>query len=112
MSSSPPSAELASVVEPLTGRQKRHLRALAHHLPVTVHVGKEGLTAALQRAVDQALEDHELIKVKVLEGAPVDRAEAAAELASSLSAYEAGRIGRIVMLYRPHPKEPRIALPA
>ena len=61
----------------LGGKQRRHLRALAHHLTPLVKIGKDGLGAGVVAAVKQALLDHELIKVKVLGGAPLDRHEAA-----------------------------------
>ncbi len=43
---------------------KRKLKAEAHHLKPVVLIGHRGLTDALVGAVDKALEDHELIKVK------------------------------------------------
>ncbi len=95
----------------LTGAQRRFLRARAHHLQPVVRIGREGLTEGLLNAVDQALTDHELIKVKVLENAPLERAEAAPRLAAALGAHVAGQVGRIVMLYRPHPDKPRLRLP-
>ncbi len=96
---------------PLTGAQRRFLRALAHHLDPVVQIGRQGLTEGVLRAVDQALDDHELVKVKVLQGAPMERAEAAPLLAAPLGAHVAGQMGRIVMLYRMHPQKPRILLP-
>ena len=92
----------------LTGKQRRHLRALGHGLTPVVHIGKDGLTEAVARAVAQALADHELIKVKVLEGAPVDRKEAAAQLAEETGAELAQVLGRTFLLYKAHPTEPKI----
>lgn len=95
----------------LRGKQKRHLRGLAHHLEPVVVVGKEGLSDSILKATDRALADHELVKVRVLESSPIERRECAAQLAVALAAAQVGEIGRIVMLYRPHPKKPRIVLP-
>lgn len=95
----------------LTGGQRRHLRGLAHHLQPVVQLGKEGLTDPVVAAVEQALFDHELIKVRVLENAPLGRNDAGRELAEALGAHVVGRIGRIAILYRRHPNEPRIRLP-
>ena len=50
---------------PLTGKQRRALRALGHHLEPVVLVGQNGITDGVVAAVDQALHDHELIKVKL-----------------------------------------------
>ena len=96
----------------LTGRQRAHLRALAHHLVPVVQVGKEGVSSALLEALAQTLEDHELIKVKVLEGAPCERREAAPALAEGSGSHVVGQVGRIVILYRRHPEKPKITLPA
>jgi RNA-binding protein len=95
----------------LSGADVRHLRALAHGLDPVVQLGKEGVTEALAAATARALRDHELIKVKILSEAPVDRHEAAEELAAATDSDVAQVIGRIVVLYRPHPDNPRIELP-
>lgn len=95
----------------LTGKQRRHLRALGHKLTVVVQVGKDGLDDGLVAAVDRALTDHELVKVKVGEGAGLDRHEAAEELARRTGSELAQVLGNIVLLYRPHPDEPQIVLP-
>jgi RNA-binding protein len=95
----------------LTGKQRRHLRALAHKLRPVVQVGKDGLDDGLVAAIDRALADHELIKVKVGEGAGIDRHDAALELAAKTKSEVAQVLGNVVVLYRAHPEEPQIALP-
>ncbi|NOY90319.1 MAG: ribosome assembly RNA-binding protein YhbY [Deltaproteobacteria bacterium] len=95
----------------LRGVQRKHLRGLAHHLDPIVHLGKEGVSEALIDAVSMALEQHELIKLKVLEAAPLPRKQAAVEVATAVGAHVAGQLGRVVILYRRHPEEPRITLP-
>jgi len=96
----------------LTGKQRRHLRALAHELKPLVQVGKGGIDEGLIKAVDQALADHELIKVKVGESAGLDRHEAAETLAAQTKSEIAQVLGNIVVLYRPDPEDPQIKLPA
>lgn len=95
----------------LNGKQNRALRALGHHLEPVVMLGKEGLTETVIQAVDQALSDHELIKVKVGEASPLDRHDAADEIAKATAAAVAQVLGRTLLLYRRHPEEPKIALP-
>ncbi|MFW6049654.1 MAG: ribosome assembly RNA-binding protein YhbY [Myxococcota bacterium] len=95
----------------LTGKQRRHLRGLAHHLDPVVQVGKEGVSSAVRRQVDRALDDHELIKVRVNEGCPDDRFTVADLLTDPLGAHLAGKAGRVLILYRRHPSKPRIGLP-
>lgn len=94
----------------MTGKQRRHLRALAHALRPIVQVGQRGLTDAVVQQVDAALDDHELIKVK-LAGDCRDTG-IAREIASRTGAELTGRVGHVVILYRRHPEEPRIRLPA
>lgn len=96
----------------LTGKQRRHLRALAHHLSPVVQVGKDGVTPALRRQVDRALDDHELIKIRVGEGCPDDRFTVGDALTEACGAHLAGRAGRVLILYRRHEERPRIQLPA
>lgn len=96
---------------PLTGAAARELRALAHDLDPVVQVGKGGVTKKLVAAVAQALHDHELIKVKVLSEAPIERKIAAAQLASQTAAEVVQVIGRVVVLYKPRPKKPTIKIP-
>jgi RNA-binding protein len=96
---------------PLNGKQRRALRALGHHLDPVVQLGKEGVTPALLEAVEQALDDHELIKLKVGESSPIDRHEAADEISRETGAEIAQVLGRTILLFRRHPEEPKIELP-
>lgn len=96
----------------LTGKQRRYLRAMGHGLKPIITIGKQGLSAALLRELDQCLLAHELVKVKILESCPVSRDDAGAELSAATASALAQTIGRTVLLYRPHPEEPRIELPA
>jgi len=94
----------------LTGKQRRQLRALGHHLTPTVQIGKHGLTDAVNGAVDAALETHELIKVRIGTECPGDKKTIASELGPSVSADVAQVLGRTILLYRRHPKDPKIEL--
>ena len=96
---------------PLTGKQRRFLRAEAHALEPVVMIGKEGLSDTVLQAVTDALATHELIKVRVLENAPRERKELAEELPARVKAELAGLIGRVLILYKRHPKAPRVPLP-
>jgi len=95
----------------LTGKQRRHLRALGHKLTPVVQVGKDGIDEGLVKAIDQALTDHELIKIKVGENAGLDRQDAAEAIASKTKSEVAQVLGNTVLLYRAHPDEPAIELP-
>ena len=95
----------------LTGKQRRYLRAEAHALEPTVMVGKEGLSTTVVDAVRAALLAHELIKVRVLDTAPIERREVSERLPSMVRAELAGMVGRVVILYKRHPQSPKITLP-
>jgi RNA-binding protein len=95
----------------LPGAALRHLRALGHALDPVVFVGKEGPTEALVAATAAALATHELIKVKVQSGAPVDRHEVAAALAAASESVLAQVLGRTFLLYKRRARNPKIVLP-
>jgi RNA-binding protein len=95
----------------LTGKQRRHLRGLGHDLKPIVQVGKGGIDDGLVAAVEQALDDHELVKLKVGEAAKLDRHEAAETIAHKTHSEVAQVLGNTVLLYRAHPDDPAIVLP-
>nr|HEX4316539.1 ribosome assembly RNA-binding protein YhbY [Kofleriaceae bacterium] len=95
----------------LSGKQRRHLRALAHPLKPLVQLGKGGIDDGLVAALDRALLDHELVKVKIGEHADLDRHTAADRLAQQTHSSVAQVLGNIVLLYRAHPDKPQISLP-
>ena len=84
----------------LSGKQVRFLRGLGHHLKPVVMIGKEELTDAVVATADEALEKHELIKVKLQEGCLADRRDIAAQLARLTGAGVAQILGRVILLYR------------
>ena len=95
----------------LNGKQRRYLRGLAHSLEPIVQLGKGGLTDGVVGAVDAALTDHELIKVKLAQVAAPDRDTFAPELALRCKAELIGVVGHTLLYYRRHPHEPKIVLP-
>jgi RNA-binding protein len=74
-------------------------------------VGKDGIDDGLVAAVKQALEDHELVKLKVGESAKLDRHDAAEALAHKTRSEVAQVLGNTVLLYRARAEEPAIVLP-
>lgn len=96
----------------LTSKQRAHLRSLAHDLSPVVHVGVDGVSEAVLRTVDEAFNNREILKVKILENAPEDaRATADAIVDGLEDVHVAQTIGRTAVLYRPFPEEPEIRLP-
>jgi RNA-binding protein len=93
----------------LAGFQRRALRGLANPLKALIQIGEAGLSAGVMRALDDALEKHELVKVRMHE--PPDKKAAAASLAQQSGAALCGLVGHTVILYRPNPDAPVIELP-
>jgi RNA-binding protein len=96
---------------PLTGKQRRHLRALGHHLDPVVQIGKSGVGESVIAALDEALQRHELVKVRIGTECPEDRHEVAEALAPAVKGQVAQVLGRTVLIYRRNPKEQKIQLP-
>ena len=95
----------------LTGKQKRHLRALGHKLKALIQIGKKEIEEALITETNAALDHHELIKVKLLESCSLDKHEASSMLANACGADVAQILGKTFLLYRPA-TSPVIVLPA
>ena len=92
----------------LKSSQRAKLRAMANGIDPVVIIGKDGLGENFVQAVDEALEARELIKVKLLETAPVTVREAADHAAESTGADVVQVIGTRFVLYRRRKKEPKI----
>ena len=99
-------------MEKPTSAQRKYLRSLAHSLDPVVLIGHRGLTGAVVHAAYEALDAHELIKVRF--NAHKDEKRAlTAELAERTGAHVAGMIGHVAILYREHrdPEQRKIVLP-
>jgi len=83
----------------LSSKERAALRAEAHHLTASVHVGQHGLTDALRATIDDALRTHELVKVQFTKNADVGPKDVANDVAAALQV-----IGRTLTLYRENPE--------
>ena len=84
----------------LAGKEARHLRGLGHHLSPLVMIGKDGVTDNLTEALEAVLTAHELVKVKIQDGCPFAREEAAELLAKKTKSRIAQIIGKTFLLFR------------
>ena len=91
-------------------KQKRYLKGLAHPLKPVVMIGNKGLTETVLAEIDNALEQHELIKIRVSGQEKADRLAMLNDIATKTSSNFILMIGHIGVLYRPA-KEPTIQLP-
>jgi RNA-binding protein len=96
----------------LTGAQRKYLRGMAHYLKPLVQMGKNGLTDGLVESINQVLDIHELVKVRIAD--PGDRKrELAHEIAERTGSAWVGMVGFVVTLYRQQqdPEKRTIDLP-
>ena len=85
---------------PLAAKHKRALRARAHHLNPVVSVGAAGASDALLAELEQALEDHELVKLRIAADDRDDRKKLIETLCRRTGAELIQRIGHTATLYR------------
>jgi putative YhbY family RNA-binding protein len=89
----------------LTPAQRKEMRAEAHHLEPVVMIGSDGVTVAVKKEIDLALNSHGLIKVRMFSDDRVQRAETLAALADELNAAPIQQIGKLLVLWRPKPEK-------
>lgn len=86
----------------LSGQERRRLRGKAHGLRPLVNIGKNGVTEGVTEAIDRALTDHELIKVKFLDH-KAEKRELTSGIAEKTKSYLVDVIGNVAILYRKRP---------
>ena len=91
----------------LNPTQRREHRANAHHLEPVVLIGGDGLTAAVKKEVDAALNAHGLIKVRIFSDDRAAREQIYQTLTEELGAAPVQHIGKLLILWRPQPEKER-----
>lgn len=92
----------------LTATERRALRADAHHLDPVVLIGGDGLTDAVVKETDAALNAHGLIKVRVFSDDRDVRAAMLIALTERLNAAAVQQIGKLLVLWRPIPPKEKV----
>ena len=92
---------------PLNASQKKNLRGQAHHLKPLVTVADKGLSESVVAELERALNDHELIKVKLRADREL-RKTWALSIAEQCKAELVQSIGQVACFYRKHPEKPVI----
>ena len=92
----------------LTPAQRKEKRAEAHHLDPVVMIGNDGLTPAIRKEADAALNAHGLIKVRVFSDDRTSREAMFGALADELGAAPIQHIGKLLVLWRPVPPKERV----
>ena len=91
------------MIEPLSNPQIRRFKAAAQHLEPMLEVGKAGLSDGFVRSVDEALSQHELVKIKFAEFKE-QKKELAPQLAEKTASHLVMRVGNVMVLHRPKPE--------
>ncbi|BBO74518.1 RNA-binding protein [Desulfosarcina widdelii] len=102
-------------MEKIKGFQRRFLRGLAHSLKPVVFVGQKGFSPTLVKAMDEALDRHELVKVKFVEFKEKEKKTAMIQkLEKAVNCDMVGLIGHTATFYRQQsdPEKRKIVLPA
>jgi len=102
---------MTAAEKPLSEKQKKHLRGLAHALQPTSRLGSAGVTEAFLTALDATLTHHELIKLKAAAASRTERDAAIESIVARTGATLVARIGNVAVLYRPCPAGTRLELP-
>ena len=84
----------------LNGKQRRELRARAHGKNPAVTVGAAGLTDAVLAEVDRALDDHELVKIRLAHDERAHRRAMTEQICHRLSAEHIQSLGKTALVYR------------
>ena len=92
---------------PLKAAQKKNLRSQAHHLKPLVIVAEKGLSETVVAEIERALNDHELIKVKLRADRDMRKAWAQS-IAEQCAAELVQTIGQVACFYKKHPEKPVI----
>jgi len=95
----------------LTGKQKNYLRGVAHTMNPIVMIGGKGLTDAVMNEIELALEQHELIKIKLPSSDKAEKVALLAQITGKSLSEPVQLIGRVGVIYRAG-DEPKITLPS
>ncbi|MEK5381443.1 ribosome assembly RNA-binding protein YhbY [Niallia sp. FSL W8-0635] len=96
----------------LRGKQKRFLRAKAHHLNPIFQVGKGGVNENMIKQISEALEVRELLKISILQNCDEDRDTVASELVNGTKSELVQIIGNTIVLYKESKENKTINLPS
>ena len=89
---------------PIDNIQKKILRQASHHLDPTVWIGKNGITENVIKEITCVLEDHELIKIKMLHSDKENFEKNAEKIYASTNAELINSIGNVLTIYKKNTK--------
>ena len=95
----------------LTGKQKNYLRGIAHGKNPIVSIGNKGLTDAVLNELEGALNQHELVKIKLPGGDKAEKTALLDEISQKSNSEPVQLIGNVAVVYRAS-EEAKISLPS
>ena len=95
----------------LTGKQKNYLRGIAHNKNPIVTIGGKGLTDAVMNEIELALDQHELLKIKLPTNSKSEKVALLAQITDQSSSEPVQLIGRVAVIFRATDKQ-KITLPS
>lgn len=95
----------------LSKAQIRYLKSQAHHLHPVVMIGANGITDAVDKEINLALDAHELIKIKLGNLDDSEQAQMIGHISTRHNAEYVQKIGHIAVFFRRNPDHPKINLP-
>lgn len=90
-------------VEGLTSAERKHLRGEAMKLKPLIQVGKSGMSPAVIAALNKALDEKKLVKVRILDESRDQRAQVATALQEVCPSERVGQVGKVYVFYRRQP---------
>ncbi len=94
----------------LTGKERAYLKSLAHSADPLIQIGKSGITDSVVNQLDKLLEDHELVKIRVLKNSPVIAREIVEEVLDATNSEFVQQIGNKLTIYRESKENKKIEL--
>ena len=88
------------IIMTLTGKQKNYLRGIAHNINPVVMIGGKGLTDAVMNEIEIALNQHELIKIKLPSNSKAEKVALLAQITGKSKSDPVQIIGRVGVIYR------------
>ena len=89
---------------PISADRKKEFRTIGHKLNPIVTIAANGLSESVLMELNRALDDHELIKVKLAIAEREDRKEVVAQLQALRNLELIQEVGKVVLLYRSNKK--------
>ena len=83
----------------ISSKQRSKLRSLAHHLKPLINIGKAGITDGCLKSISEALDSHELIKIKFLQNKAAKK-NLKDRINNDINASIIGEIGNTLIVYR------------